>query len=381
MAYRYTLPAQPSPYTCQQRELALRSQTISNAIASPTGRKRASLYSRAPPKDYLPQQQPRIDLVDKENVRITTYPVSAKTALRVDTIPYDPADPTTWGVKPLPPLPLDEDSPPMDAGSIHSKADDDCPMLQSPIMPPCSEANEKSHNLAKLIGDHLRIDDDQPTHASHHRTTSSSYHGPESEPSRVQSPIPNAHGNVLNVSDIAKYGKANDRLSNLRSGSPSSATGDLLLQDDYGSSDNGPATGAWQKEPYVYERQISRYRFASSPSEGTASNVHGNGFDGADETIISSQPTIAPSPPASVGAQHSLRRAKRQASHFSLRSLGKPFSKRPRLGFRKWANSVFHESGRRLRVAKRKIKEHAGMERRQFTTWKSQRRNGKAVDS
>ncbi|KAJ6786592.1 hypothetical protein PWT90_04672 [Aphanocladium album] len=228
MVYRYTLPAQRSPYACQQREFSLRSQTISNAIASSPTLKRASLYSygSAQSKSASHNYQPWVERVGKENVKITTYPVSSKKVFEEDNCQYDPADPTTWGIKPLPPLPRDGESA-TKASSIMSKSDDDAAMLQSPVLQPYSEPGTPSRNLAQLIGDHLRINDDSADD-THRRTTSSSYHGPESEPSRVQSPISNGNTNMLSVTNLAKYGKTNYRWSNLRSGSPSSAAEELL---------------------------------------------------------------------------------------------------------------------------------------------------------
>lgn len=232
MVYRYTLPAQPSPYTCKQRELSLRSRTISNAIASSPGLKRANFYSHSSldSKVRLRQQQPWTEHIDKENVKITTYPVSSTKRPESDYCEYNPADPTTWGVKPLPPLPL-VGTPVWNDTSIFSHGDDDAAMLQSPILPPCPDPMEPTHSLAQLVGDHLRIDDEAGVRSTDHRTTSSSYHDPDYEPSGVHSPVSNAHVRMLSVTELAKYGKANDRLSNLRSGSPSSATGELHLHD------------------------------------------------------------------------------------------------------------------------------------------------------
>ncbi|KAM3442184.1 hypothetical protein MY4824_001196 [Beauveria thailandica] len=237
MVYRYTLPAQRSPYACQQREICLRSQTISNAIASSPGLKRASLYAHRSlnSKEASLDYKRRVEELDKENIKITTYSVSSTNIFDENMGQYDPADPTTWGIKPLPPLPHGSGS--RKALSITSSSDDDATMLRSPILPPCAEPAEDPNNLAQLIEDHLRIDDEQQSHTQH-RTTSSFYHDPDSEPSRVQSPISNANVNTLSVTNLAKFGKINDRLSNLRSETPSSDTGDLLLQESGDAQDD-----------------------------------------------------------------------------------------------------------------------------------------------
>ncbi|KAF1737568.1 hypothetical protein CRV24_003188 [Beauveria bassiana] len=139
MVYRYTLPAQRSPYACQQREICLRSQTISNAIASSPGLKRASLYAHKSlnPKEASLDYKPRVEELDKENIKITTYPVSSTNIFDDNKDQYDPADPTTWGIKPLPPLPHGSYS--RKALSITSSSDDDATMLRSPILPPYAE--------------------------------------------------------------------------------------------------------------------------------------------------------------------------------------------------------------------------------------------------
>lgn len=58
--------------------------------------------------------------------------------------------------------------------------------------------------------------------------------------------------------------------------------------------------------------------------------------------------------------------SKRKASTFSLRSLTKSLSKRPRLGFRKWAHSVLNEGSRRLSLAKARWRNRQDREERSF---------------
>ncbi|KAK8144947.1 hypothetical protein G3M48_005110 [Beauveria asiatica] len=118
-------------------------------------------------------------------------------------------------------------------------------------------------------------------------------------------------------------------------------------------------------EPYPYGRQIRRHRFASFPCD-LDKHHHGRGYDGVDETVVSSRHSLAPSSNASVDTRSPLRRAKRRASHFSLRSLSKPFSKRSFLNLRKWANSIYRKSSRRFSVAKQKLTQHTETERRSF---------------
>lgn len=125
----------------------------------------------------------------------------------------------------------------------------------------------------------------------------------------------------------------------------------------------------------MYERQMRRYRFFSSPSD----NNHGRGYDGVDETTIPSR--LTPSPTPSASARSPPRRAKRCASHFSLRSLSKTFSKRPRIGFRKWANSIYRESSRRFGVAKQKIRRHPYTETRDFSAIKTQSPRSKKTET
>ena len=76
---------------------------------------------------------------------------------------------------------------------------------------------------------------------------------------------------------------------------------------------------------------------------------------------------MAPSPsPSDEVPQSPLRKLKRKASQFSLRSITEPFSKRPRLGFRKWAASVCREGSRRFNIARQKWKQQTEAEKKDF---------------
>lgn len=71
-------------------------------------------------------------------------------------------------------------------------------------------------------------------------------------------------------------------------------------------------------------------------------------------------------------------KAKRKASQFSLRSLTQTLSKRPRLGIRKWANSVLT---RHFGLAKQKWRYQTEQEKRDYAAWKANRRRSRPADA
>lgn len=90
---------------------------------------------------------------------------------------------------------------------------------------------------------------------------------------------------------------------------------------------------------------------------------------------------LAPSPcPSDEVPPSPLRKLKRKASQFSLKSITEPFSKRPRLGLRKWAASVCREGSRRFSIARQKWKHQTEVEKRDFAAWKAARRRSRPAD-
>ena len=409
MVYRYNNNSLPTPFTSPARLAALRSQTVSNAKLSSYGLKRSSLPPQSPSSYSDRTGSVRLNSdADKENVKINADVISADDDDNDSKFRYDPADPTTWGVKPLPPIPRSALTPATDAESpTYSKADDDASLLQSPVIPPLSDDKENSSTLAELVDEHLKVAEstcpslNPLTRVNHHRTTSSSYHSQDHDSVRVGSPEPEKQANYLSTSDLARYGKANDRISNLRSTSPFSSNGDLANQqslhvpDEAALTMNGWQDGTYEKQVYEgtgtdamhptprslrYELPkpfTCHYQIPKTNSEGTGDD---KGFDGANEANAHSRGyrEIESSVDDVDGSHSPLKTLKRKASHFSLSSLSKSLSKRPRLGFRKWASSVIQNGSRRLSIAKQKLKEHAEMERREFAAWKAQRRRARA---
>ncbi|KAK3182346.1 hypothetical protein K4F52_006349 [Lecanicillium sp. MT-2017a] len=414
MVYRYNNNSLPTPFTSPARLAALRSQTVSNARLSPYGLKRSGLPPQSPSSysDRSGSVRVKAD-ADKENVRIRPDDTTLEQTDDYNDdsssrLHYDPADPRTWGVKPLPPIPRSALTPARYAESTtYSKADDDASLLQSPVIPPFAEDKENSSTLADLVDEHMKIAEstcpslNPLARVNHHRTTSSSYHSQDYESVRVQSPEPEKQVNHLSTSNLARYGKANDRISNLRSTSPFSSNPDLgSLQGQQAVDEPSLTANGWQDEPQekqLYEGTgtesihatprslryelprpiVCQYQIPKPDVQGASDD---KGYDGANESHPHGRGyrEIDASADDANGSHSPLRAIKRKASHFSLNSLSKSFSKRPRLGFRKWASSVIQQGSRRLSIAKQKLKEHAEMEKRDFAAWRAQRRRARS---
>ncbi|KAK2591624.1 hypothetical protein QQS21_010693 [Conoideocrella luteorostrata] len=229
------------------------------------------------------------------------------------------------------------------------------------------------------------------------RSASSAYPSAGHNTPRVQSPVSEYHyGNRLSLSDLSKFGRVNDDLSNLRSSSPtSSETGDVGDTSNHELiADATAAITEWQDASQPLKRgTYHNYSLADStelfPSDSlsqrddvslspsspplitsdllptsqsteTTSALRNldDQYDGALDSRRNGSPevkrTIAP---ALDGASHSFHPSKRKASTFSLRSLTRSLAKRRRLTtIRQWAGSVYRNSARRIKEAYRKIK-------------------------
>ncbi|EXV00868.1 hypothetical protein X797_005880 [Metarhizium robertsii] len=147
-------------------------------------------------------------------------------------------------------------------------------------------------------------------------SASSAYPSPGHNTPRVQSPVSEAEycrGNRLSLSGFS--------LPNLRSSSPSSNA----IADTSNREIMAPGDGS---DLFWYDGTIDADRRSPEPKDGPT-------FARAAQTFSS----------------------KRKASQFSLRSLTKSLSKRPRLvAFRQWAVNIYHDSSRRLTEAYRRLK-------------------------
>lgn len=210
----------------------IRHRTIAGPEVAPVGFKRPRIISYHARADRVAP----VAESEKENLQTSGDEYSGFQPLYGDDMEkkaFNPADAGTWGFTPLPfadakPTDLSQRAP---SGFLNVD-DDDASLLASPIILPSPEPIPNSDGFLKLIKENLRLtstDDDLPTHDSkdghgedgHEHMTSSIYNSNEYDASGFQSPI-SENGNRLSLSNLEKYSKANDRLSNLRSSSGAS---------------------------------------------------------------------------------------------------------------------------------------------------------------
>lgn len=231
MVYRYTLPIRQNPFPAAEYTEYSRSKTITAAELSPQTFKRGRISSqqlRILPESY--NTESKISPEDKENVWAGEKLSSLYTPTHeVETSgsDFDPGDSNTWGVKPLPRLSTGSMLPiSQRTASGLLKADDDAAILRSPIIPLSPEPMPDCERFLKLIDDNLTLDGgvDQHLPGRYGRSTSSYYNSHDYESDGVKSPVSVVHIHKLSFSDLAKYSRRNDRLSNLRSSASSSSS-------------------------------------------------------------------------------------------------------------------------------------------------------------
>ncbi|KAL7949938.1 hypothetical protein V8C42DRAFT_309018 [Trichoderma barbatum] len=240
------------------------------------------------------------------------------------------------------------------------------------------------------------------------RKTSSSYPSHGKASTRIQSPEPVIPPNKLSLTDLSRFSKANDRLSNLRSTLSADESYDITISTTPPEvmEEATAAIAEWQDQPRPKGAPYNRYELVEStevlPSDSASqqspsgsrlpvttrsSSKYARGlmwetvgpikgqYDGASEAsnrLESPNPTIqSPCTPAYQEAPH---KPKRKASAFSLHSLGNPLSKHPRFGLRKWANSVYQHGSQRLSQARLKWIRPARRDRRMFEAWRMRHR-------
>ncbi|KAL7915731.1 hypothetical protein GGI35DRAFT_465743 [Trichoderma velutinum] len=243
----------------------------------------------------------------------------------------------------------------------------------------------------------------------HLRKTSSSYPSQGKASTRIQSPESMFRPNQLSLTDLSRFSKANDRLSNLRS---------TLSSDEYydRTMSTNPLevmeaiTAIMERQGQTRPRETpyNQYELVEStevlPSDSASQHPSPSGarlpistcssskkargltwesldtingqYDGANEEtnrLESPVSTIrSPCTPADQERPH--KQTKRKASVFSLHSLAHPLSKHPKLGLRKWASSVYHQGSQRLSQARLKWIRPARQDRRMFETWRMRHR-------
>lgn len=228
------------------------------------------------------------------------------------------------------------------------------------------------------------------------RSASSKYPSPGNNTPRLQSPVSEyCRGNRLSFSGLSKFGRGNDCLSNIRSNTPSSnsqrAIGDTSNHDLM--ADAAAAITEWQdgSRP-IKSSTYNNYSLADSsdlfpsdslsqredaslspssppsplfqPPRARRSAQHSEDpdnldtqYDGAVDASRNISPEPKNGPTSAIDVSQSFYQSKRKASQFSLRSLTKSLSKRPRMiALRQWARNVYKGSSRRISEAYHRIK-------------------------
>ncbi|KAL7921640.1 hypothetical protein ACQKWADRAFT_294859 [Trichoderma austrokoningii] len=271
--------------------------------------------------------------------------------------------------------------------------------------------SQSSDLFLKLI-DELRLDTSEPSPSltddieninRYLRNTSSSYPSQGYASTRVQSPESMLRPNKLSFTDLARFSKANDRLSNLRSTlSDEDCDKSLGTVPPEAMEDAIAAIAKWQGQLQPRAASYNKYQLSESaellPSDsasqqpspsgvhflpstpasakskggltwGSAEHIKGQ-LDGTHEATHQAE-----SPdPAVISSSAPDRPSKRKASAFSLRSLTDSFSKRPRFDIRKWASTFYRQGSQRLNMARLKWRHQTRPDRGIFEAWRARHR-------
>ena len=256
---------------------------------------------------------------------------------------------------------------------------------------PLSEPLEMGERPRSASDSSSSYDDDDAAHPGNNRPA---------EGDAPKSPPPK---NTLQLSDLEKYSRANDRLSNLRSSSGSANSGGRSFHG--AAEDAAAAVEGWESllrlsgshdqhmrenkgqhdEPDGYHRDTEAARRVTSqnrrtmPFVGKSFRWHTAGGESHSSNHENRKRNSVPQMDGPVDFHQSIRATesseeplspihdhggtKRKASHFSLRSLSSSFAaKRPRISFRKLATSV----SKGFTQAKRNLRQRNVEDRRNF---------------
>ncbi|PTB80735.1 hypothetical protein M440DRAFT_1460569 [Trichoderma longibrachiatum ATCC 18648] len=274
-------------------------------------------------------------------------------------------------------------------------------------------SSESSEHFQGLMGD-LKLDalDSDASILGdfdrHHRRTSSSYPSHGKASTRIQSPEPMYHQNRLSFTNLSRYGRANDRLSNLRSTLASdesydvtmtTTTSDVMAEADTAiagwqdQQELRPAEASFHRSPLVESTEILPGDSASqqpspsgarlptaSPGSATgrltwrSGSPMKNQYDGIQEANNRHQsPDSTRQPPCTPSDKNPQRPSKRKASIFSLHSRTGSISKHRKFGLRQWASSVYQQGSKRLATRLKWIRP-ARRDRGLFESWRKRRR-------
>ncbi|KAF5577557.1 hypothetical protein FPCIR_12047 [Fusarium pseudocircinatum] len=262
-------------------------------------------------------------------------------------------------------------------------------------------------SILQMVRDNLRpMRSQTPSPESVHRaprSTSSSYHDQGTGFIDVPSPASDTRMPSLDLGDLTKYSRFNDRLSGLRSSSSSSVAARALNQGgtDGAGFDETPAFGHLQLLPI---QSYHSFEIVSS-SEDLQSNVtptqktmarqpsleDTTGF-GRTYPLTPVKARIRPhidspaedrhseSPSPSTKPPRVERRSKRKSSVMSLRSLTEGV-KRTRAGVEKLAHNICYNSCNKLRHAHRSVRRQHKEQRKHHSVWKALRRKFRPEDA
>jgi hypothetical protein len=242
----------------------------------------------------------------------------------------------------------------------------------------------------------------------HHRTTSSSYPSHGKASTRIQSPESMYRPNRLSFTNLSRYGRANDRLSNLRSTLASDESYDVTMNTTVSDvlTEADTAIAEWQDHQQLRPAEASLHRIpllesteilpgdsasqqpspsgghlpCASPGSATgrltwrSGSPMKNQYDGIHEANNRHQsPDSTRQPPCTPANQNPQRPSKRKASVFSLRSRTGSISKHRKFGLRQWASSVYQQGSKRLATRLKWIRP-ARRDRGLFESWRMRHR-------
>lgn len=218
--------------------------------------------------------------------------------------------------------------------------------------------------------------------------------------------------NKLSFTDLSRFSKANDRLSNLRSTLSSDGGCDKSMSTapPEAMEDAIAAIAQWQGQLRPRVASYNKYQLSESaevlPSDsasqqqqqsptgvhflpstpvsakskggltwGSVEHIKGQ-LDGTHEATnqVESPDPAARSSSAPTSHGHPHRQSKRKASVFSLRSLTSSLSKRPRFDIRKWASTFYRQGSQRLNMARLKWRHQTRQDRGVFEAWRARHR-------
>ncbi|KAG4268408.1 hypothetical protein FPRO04_12369 [Fusarium proliferatum] len=273
--------------------------------------------------------------------------------------------------------------------------------------PPTTDIISDQLSILQMVRDSLRpmrsqAPSPEPVHRPP-RSTSSSYHDQGIGSDDVPSPASDTRMPSLDLGDLTKYSRFNDRLSGLRSSSSSSVAARGMGQGStHGTGiDEVPAFGHLQRQPI---QSYHSFEIVSS-SEDLQSNVT------PAQKTMARQPSLddttgferiyrltrvkarvqaqidsptdnrhLESPSPSIKPPQVERRSKRKSSVMSLRSLTEGV-KRSRAGVEKLAHKFCYNSCSKLRHAYQSVGRQQREQRKHYSAWKTLRRKLRPEDA